>query len=406
MKTRVLIFSILAGLLSSSAHAQGLLNLTRSTADYTQNIPLTVSLKLSGGYDSMEYSDPLLSERNYDSYFMQAGLGLIYAKSDAVTQWSIGLDLGATRYFEDDWRGDDLYYNARLGFDVSHQVSRRLRLSNSFFIAYEMEPDYNTGYTSGRRLGQYLYGHENVSVAYAWSERFSTTTSYTLQGIYYTEDDDNFYGGQDDRLTHMFRQELSYQLTRRTSLNFEYRYAYTNYDRGAAPGSTDPDYQSHYALVGVDHAWSNRTNVHVRVGAEWYQSDRHDNVNPYLEAGFDYKLTKRSNLHWYAFVGSDGSDLGYYDQRISYRTGLSLSHAFTERFSVNAGIHYAYSDFEGNDLISDAEEHLINASLGFNYNFYRNLSLQGSYSYTTISSDESIREYDRHRVDLGLNATF
>ena len=406
MKTYLfpLVFAALS-FASTSLNAQGLLSLTQRNADYSENIPLTFNLSVGGGYDYTEYSTP--GSENVESYFAQAGVGLIYAQTGKTTQWNIGVDLGATRYFEDDQRGDDLYYNTRLALNFAHQFTRRLTFSNNLYFTYEIEPDYDIGFTSGRRNGQYIYAHENASVAYAWTERLATTTGYTAQMIHYVDDD--LTGQFEDRLTQIFSQQISYKISRKTSLTLEYRYSMTNYedaDEDNIAGVGNPDYTSHYLLVGVDQAWSDRLSASVRVGAELYQSDRQDKTSPYLEGSLSYQLAKRTNLNWYAQVGSDGSELGLYDARYSYRTGLNLSHQFTERFRGFTGVNYAYSTFEGNELVGDSNENQINASLGFSYNFWSNLSLEGSYSYTTIISDTEAREFQRHRVDLGLNATF
>ena len=48
----------------------------------------------------------------------------------------------------------------------------------------------------------------------------------------------------------------------------------------------------------------------------------------------------------------------------------------------------------------------INASVGMNYRLWKNLSVDANYSYTTIASDISSREYDRHYTTLGVNASF
>jgi len=37
--------------------------------------------------------------------------------------------------------------------------------------------------STAMRNGQYFYGYNNFAVSYAWSERFSTTTSYTADAI-------------------------------------------------------------------------------------------------------------------------------------------------------------------------------------------------------------------------------
>lgn len=388
--------------LAPSLSAQGLLGIGRST-DYLDEIPLTFNVGVSGGYDRTEYNT--LGQENTESAFVQAGVGLTYADSTAPTRWNVGVDLGTIYYLDDNVRSESYDYTARVAFNVAHEVNRRLQVSNNFYVTYETEPNYGIGVTTGRRTGQYLYGYNNTSVAYAWSERVATTTGYTIDGILYTDDD--LVSSFEDRTSHLISQQVSYALNRTTKLTAEYRFRYTVYAN--SPEDVDvasADYMSHYVLVGVDKAWSERTSGSLRAGAEMYQSDRADETAPYVEGALNYALSRRSNLRWYAQAGYDASELALYDSRYSVRTGIVASYQFTQSLSGRVGLHYVHSEFEGGEQLESSSEDEVNASLGLSYNFWNNLSLDANYSFTTISSDSTFREYDRHLVNLGLSAVF
>lgn len=385
--------------------AQGLLGLNQ-TVDYEEDIPFSVILSVRGGYDTIEYSG--MDGHNVDTGFIQGGVGLRYGSNDRVTPWNIGIDVGATQYMESVERDDDLFYNARLLFNISHSFSRRTTLANNFYVTYEIEPNYSAGVTAGRRAGQYVYGYNSTTLAYAWSQRVKTTTGYTVDGIKYVEDDE--IGSYEDRFSHTFSQQISYALSRRTALIAEYRFRFTDYRDTpqfvAGEEYINPDYTSHYILVGVDRAWSDRLTSSIRAGVELYESDRTSEASPYIEGSINYAVSRRTNVRWYLQAGHDGSELGFYNSRYSYRTGIIASHQITKRLNGYGGIHYVHSDFDaagGGESINEDE---LNASLGLTYNFWQNLSLDANYSYTTVASDEAFRDYDRHRVSVGLNATF
>lgn len=400
---------LFAGVLLATlpVHGQGLLAIGQQNADYPDSIPLTWTLSAGGGYESINYSNLSPELENVDSYFINGGIGVVYGVNERVTKWNVGADFGVIQYLDDVERAEDLYYNARLAFNISHQFSRRLTVSNNFYLTYEIEPDYGVGVTTGRRAGQYLYGYNNLSVAYAWSERISTTTGYTIDGIRYTDND--LVGEFEDRTSHLFSQQVSYAMSRTTKLVGEYRFGYTDFRNTPSAGgiqATNPDYTSHYILAGVDQAWSDRTSASFRAGAEFYQSDRSDETAPYLEASIDYAVSRKTHARVYAQLGYDASELGLYDSSYALHIGATATHQFTERLSGNVGLHYVHSDYSGNDAVESSSEDEINATVGLSYNFWNNLSLDANYSYTTISSDTEFRDYDRHRVNLGLNATF
>jgi len=387
-----------------SVHAQGLLAIGQNS-DYPENIPLTYTVSVGGGFDRIEYETLDPNAEDVDSYFLQGGIGAVYGVNDRTTKWNIGLDFGAIQYLDDAEREEDLFYNARAAFNITHQVNRRLTISDNFYLTYEIEPDYGVGVSTGRRDGQYLYGYNNASVAYAWSERVTTTTGYTVDGIRYLDDD--VTAEFEDRLSHTISQQVSYALSRTTTLTAEYRYRITNYDGNPEElEGEDRDFSSHFILVGLDQAWSERLTASLRAGAEIYESDRKSETAPYVEGAVNYALTRKTAVRAYVQSGFDGSELGLYDSRYSIRTGLTASHQFTQRLTGYTGVHYVFSQFEGSDEIEDSDENEFNASLGLNYNFWNNLSLDANYSFTTIDSDISSRNYDRNRVHVGLNATF
>ena len=398
MHAKLAILSVLGVfLVSADASAQGLLSL-KSQENLRESQPLAFTLGASGGYDRLDYKAPSNSPQDIDSFFIQGNVGAVYSDADAQTPWSVGADFGVLNYL-DDLRGtDDTYYNARLAFNVVHKASQRLRLANNFYATYEVEPDYAIGASTALRNGQYFYGYENFAVSYAWSERMSTTTSYTLDGIRYQDDD---LASSEDRLSHIIAQQFSYSISRNTKLVGEYRYRITDYD--SAPN----DYTSHYILAGIDQAWSERTTGTFRGGAELYESDRVEETAPYFEVGIDHATSKKTSVHFYGAVGFDGAELGDYDSRYAYRTGVTANHRVTDRLAVNGGVHYVHSDYEGNGVSTqNVTEQQVNASAGLAYRLWNNVSMDANYSYTLLNSDDELREYDRNRVSLGLSAQF
>ena len=387
---------------AAPALGQGLLALSgEGKSDYKENVPLTMSLNTGVGFDSIHYQDP--SQQSTDSVFLQGGVGLIYQHNDHTTKFSVNGEFDTLYYFDPMVNGDHTFYNSHVGVNYSQQINRRLSITDNFYLAYEMQPDYAIGATSTASSGQYLYGYNNFAVSYAWSQRFSTSTGYTIEGIHYNDSD---VGNVDDRLSHTFSQVFSYRLSRKTTLVGEYRFDLTNYKSGGTAQLANPDYTAHYALVGVDQAWSPRLNASARAGAEFYLSDRGDRTEPYFESSLTWAMSRTSSLRWYTQLGFDGSELGDYSARYSFRTGLVAARQFTERLSGNVSLNYVHSEFDGNDVVSSGNDNEVNAGIGVDYKLWRHVTLKANYSYTTISSDIDFRDYDRHYATVLLNATF
>jgi hypothetical protein len=283
-----------------------------------------------------------------------------------------------------------------------HRPSRRLTLSNNFYVTYEIEPDADIGATRLRRTDQYFYGYDRFAVSYAWTRRFSTVTSLIVHGIYYDEE------SAEDRYTIGFGQEFRYLWTRVTTLVGEYRYAFTDYDE------TDREYDDHYVLVGVDHAFSRVMRGTIRVGAQFRDGDNTGSeTSPFLEASLIHLINEGFSIRVFARYGFEDSELGTYELRESFRTGLSTSYEFTPRLIGSAGLQYVHSEYEDSvvDTIDDADEDYFGIYLGLSYLLYSNVRLNAGWSYSNLDSDRDFaddisRDYDRNKVYLGVSATF
>lgn len=390
-----------AGLLilasAGSAVGQGLLAVQNYSADFRTDQPLTWSAVVLGGYDTLDFKiDAPPAVQDIESFFIQGGLGVTYTDADKTTPWSMAVDFNVIHYLEGAARFDDIFINARAAFNLAHEFSERLRIANNFYIAHEVEPNLAAGASTVIFNGEYLYGFNNFNVSYAWSKRFSTVTSYTIDGVFY---DDATVSALEDRLSHLVSQQFIYQATQRTSLVAEYRYRRVDFQNRA-----DVDYQSHFALAGVDHAWSERLTGSVRAGAEFFQSDRSDQVAPYAETALEYAAARETQIRWFAALGFDAAEIGAFNNRYSARTGVNVNHQINKRFRINGGASYVYSVFD--QAAGDVVENSVLLSAGIGYQLWENIGLDAMYSFSVLHSDDATREFDRHRVTLGLNASF
>jgi hypothetical protein len=382
----------------TGAWGQGLVGIQNYSADFESDEPLNWSVTTRAGYDVLDYALSTTGNDSFESYYIQGGLGAAYTKADPTTPWSFNVDAGTVHYLDGIPRYDDTFYNARVAFNIAHQFSQRLKISNNFFLTYEAQPNVALGGSTTLFNGQYLYGFNNFNMSYAWSQRFSTTTSYTVDGIRY---EDEIVSDAEDRLTHLLAQQFSYALTKRTSLVAEYRYRTTKF-----ANAEGKNFQSHFALAGVDHAWSQRFAGSFRAGAEFFRSERSNSTAPYAELALNYALAKQTQARWFGAIGYDGAELSSYQSRYSLRTGLTVNHQINKRVGLHAGVQYAFSDFDGGNIVPDVTEHSLLMSTGISYNLTENVALDAAYSYSILSSDDEAREFQRNNISLGVTASF
>lgn len=394
----LMVIAVLSVLQHQDVRGQGLVGIQNYSGDFEADEPLTWSVTSRTGYDVLDYGLPSPGFNNFESYYVQGGVGATYKDADQTTPWSIAVDAGTVHYLDNIPRYDDTFYNARIAFNIAHQISQRLKLTNNFLLSYEAQPNLALGGTTSLFNGQYLYGFNNFNMSYAWSQRFSTTTSYTVDGIRY---EDEFVSDAEDRLTHLVAQQFAYALTQKVSLAAEYRYRNTKFATASIK-----DFQSHFALAGVDYAWSQRFTGSFRAGAEFFRSERSNNTAPYGEVALNYALARQTQARWFGAIGYDGAELGAFQSRYSLRTGLNINHQISKKVAVNAGMQYAYSDFDGGDVLQDVTEHSVLMSAGVSYNLTEHVALDAAYSYSLLNSDDASREFQRNNIAIGVTASF
>lgn len=87
---------------------------------------------------------------------------------------------------------------------------------------------------------------------------------------------------------------------------------------------------------------------------------------------------------------------------VNYATDLRLrvDHELLRNLLINGFAAYEQDDFQGGD--EDRTDNTIRVGAGLTYQLNRNLGLGANYEFSTRSSDDEFREYDRNRVVLSL----
>ncbi len=360
--------------------------------------PFRVSISVREGYDDNVYTT---STNTVESFYTNGHVVMDYKFGDARTQVAFQAFGGLSYYYNRPFgRGYDI--TTGLSLSVSHQATPRLGLGAALYLAYQSEPDFNTGFGVNRRSGEYFYSSDKFSTSYQWSPRFSTLTSYTLGVLNY---EDNSVGFFEDRVEHTFGNEFRFLVLPTTTAVGEYRYQITEFE--TAPR----DSMTHFVLGGLDHSFNPRFNISLRGGVQFREFDNFgDRTSPYAEGTLNYALTEKSSVSWNNRYGLDEPDVPGSPSRSSFRTGLRGNYAFTPRISSTLSIYYQHDENDGFQtpffFIPSFSEDTLDLSLGVRYEINSVFAALAGYSHTEVLSDITLREYARNRYYLGLNATF
>jgi len=325
--------------------------------------------------------------------------------------WDVYARLGVRHYFDSFERVpglgdvDETTFNATLGVNYTRRVSERLRFSSRNFVTYETEPDFANEASQSARVGNYFRWSSQNSVGYRWSERLGTSSGIDFSGIVYDDIDDSDF----TRVT--FRHQFRYRVSPVTVLTAGYRYGITNND-----GSNDSS--SHFITGGIEHRISPVSAIVLRGGVQIVDPDNGSSrAEPFVEGSFRSQLTQQLGVQAFLRYSSEefnqrvvsSSGTSFFEENQTLRFGLRANYALNPKVSLFGGVSVIFTDYQ--DAITpvgapDGDETLVNLNIGASYQLTDNLYLTGSYNYTDVSSDFDGREYDRNRVQLGVQATF
>ena len=384
-----------------SVSAQSLFDLAPSNDD-SEPLPLTWTAGASLGFD--DNAVPLVAGSDESSLYGSAYVGASFLSRTPATTTEFFARLGIVHYLDDIDVGtqsvDQSSSVAGFGLNWTNRISDRLRFVSRNTLNKEREPDYAQGF-QGAASGDYLRWSTDQAVGYRWSERLGTYTGFRYEDVSY-EDIDGF-----DRSSLTLYNDFRYQLSPQTVATFTYRLS--EVDGGAVSDSTNS-----YFLVGLEHRFSPNTLGVIKGGVQNRDVDGGgDSSNPYFEASVRSQINEQFTIRSYVRYGVEDyarSIIGInFEGSETLRLGLTGTYGVSEQLSLNAGVNYVslgYVDSIPAGL--DVDEDSLNLSVGFRLELSDTMWLNGSYNLETLSSDFVAvdREYDRNRINLGINTTF
>jgi hypothetical protein len=288
---------------------------------------------------------------------------------------------------------------------ITYKASPRLTLGSTLLVEYLTEPSFDAPGGLNSRNGNYFYTTDKAFVAYNWSHRFSTKTSYTFEAFNY---DNSAVGSFSNRVSNTFGNEFHFQLVPTTSLGAEYRYAIVTYEDGSLNSTT------HFALGGIDHTFNPRLSASLRGGAEFRSYQNHsDRSSPYFEGTVTYALGKRVSMSWNNHYGIEEPGVVGPQNRKTFRTGLQTKFNLTSRISSNLDLYFVHDNYPS--FISGTppvvtpgfSENTFDGNLSLRYAITSLFGVQAGYHYTDLSSEAQFpRDYSRNRVYAGVSLTF
>jgi len=349
------------------------------------------------GYDSNLFTT---NEDPVGSFYSNVAAGVAYDFGSPRLRGTVSLGGGVTYYYTRP--GEKIDYTGELSGEFEYRISPRMTLGGFTSTAYLSQPDLFIAGTSARRDGDYFFTDTGLDLSYAWSERVSSVTGYRFSSYYYVEDALNRSQG---RISQEGAQSLRFQLWPKTVIVGEYRFNPVTYYYA------DQNNCGNYGLLGFDHQFNPRSFWSVRAGVEQrFLNNAVDGrslyFGPYAQSEFEYFYGPTSFVSLLMRYGTEGSGLNGVTIRETFRTGIVVNHALTSRITLGLGFAYLHNRYDQPGVILDFTENIFEVSPEVNFQVNRWLALEAGYNFTTVLSEESVREYSRNIGYVGMVFSF
>ncbi len=350
---------------------------------FSQPRGLTLSTSVVGGYNdnvNAATGASTSSTGGSGSLYTSDYASLSYTFGTPRTQVSLTTGGGVTYYFD---RPEEGYNPAGyLGLSLTHKPSERMTLSLSVFASYQSQPDLSTNLGSNQQLGSFIHSTDTISLAYSWTPRFSTVTSYTLDLLNYFSS----AGSLQNRMEHTFGEQFRYLLWPTTAGVAEYRYKIIDYESAPLDSTTN------FLLAGLDHTFTPRLNGTFRGGVELRSSESNGfQAGPYFQSALTYIL-HNGFVIWTNSYSIEESDTVGVSSAPAFRTGLTLNYGLTRRLSGNLALFYVSGGNQSGGT-SSSSGNTIDISPSLRYLITRRLSANAGYHHTSGSGSSSQNNY-------------
>jgi hypothetical protein len=374
--------------------------------------PVQFYASIFGGYDD---NVGTRGGPKQGSAFSGGNIVLDYTFGDPRLQIILNLGAGGSYYFDRPSPAapgpspspvpsttQDYDVDFKAAFGITYKSSPRLTLGATVLLDYLTEPNFDNPGGLNSRSGNYFYTTDEFFVTYAWSRRFNTKTSYTLETYQY---DDSTVGSFSNRVSNTFGNEFRLQMVPTTMLVAEYRYGIVTYENSSLDSTTQ------YALGGIDHTFNPRFSGSIRGGAEFRSYDNDgDRTGPYFEGSLNYAVGKRTTVSWNARYGLEEPEVPGAQSRTTFRTGLHGKFDLTSRISSSIDAFYTHDEYHALatalNPIAPFSEDTFDIGLNLHYAITPLIGVQAGYHYTDITSGVAGREYSRNRVSGGVSLKF
>lgn len=358
-------------------------------------------LQAAGNYDSNVFA---VKDDVEDDFY-----ATVAPRLTAQSQWSrhsLTLDAGAEAAFYKD-HTDNNYQDFDTGAEGRLDVTRADIVTGNLRIGRGHE-DRDDPEDAGEEsdLTQYFEGNTGLGYRHNFN-RLYTAVRGELRRMDY-EDDGDINNDDRDHNRYLTGLRVGYNISPRFDLFADAAYRWVRYDETPNDAGEDRNNKGYVLRLGsgIDITSILFGEVYAGYTSVEYDDDNLESVSSPIAGGrLTWNVTPLTSvifslegqLKETTVTGEDGDQAS---GRVNSDASVNVWHELLRNVLLNGYAQYIRDDFEGIARTDDT----YRVGGGVRYLLTRRFSIDGGYTYSTRSSDESDREYDRHQVRLGVTA--
>lgn len=333
-----------------------------------------------------------------DSLVTKAGLGFDVQLYSPRSLFTFDIHANAD-HFWDRPGPKQTDYNGGVTFSFLYRFTPRMQFTAQINAAYLSQPDLariNTPQEQGG--GAYINSNAKLDLSYRWTPRLTSVASVSSNALLFQETAEES-GNYSETI---FGTELRYLWSPRMTVLGEVRYSTITYDQDPTRDSTTA-----YVLLGLETRLSARFSGTLRLGqsVRTFEQSGQRAMTPYMETSIAYKTGPTSVLNWNTRFGFE-EPASAMDERLVFRSGLSYAQAFSPRLSGQASLNFLHDITTTEGAEEESVQDTIDGTLRLEYSVTKRFTLNSTYTYTTLITNQKLRDYYRSRLFIGGEYTF
>ncbi|MBI3874650.1 MAG: outer membrane beta-barrel protein [Verrucomicrobia bacterium] len=405
---------------SAGLVALGALGVAPAHAEDTGK-PWNVSASLRGFYDDNWNTAPSHSATpRASSYGIELSPSLGYKETFGPTQLTLGYIYGL-KYYENR-PGNDADHSHQADLKVHHDFPERYKLDLTDSFAVSQEPgvlDPASITTPFRSNGNNIRNTVGLTFGAELTPLFSLEVGYSNSFYDYEETGTDSRSALLDRIEHLGHADLRWQARADTIGILGYQFGYTDQTSkdiittiiGPQPASVR-DARSHYGYVGVDENFTPELLGSLRVGYQYTEYPKapaglpQSSSSPYVDASGTWKYSPDGTVQLGVKHTRNATDVLTAMDAESTTVYGQLTHNIASVFKTSLIAQFQNSEFKGG-LNNGLQERIFLGGVNVAYDIIKErLTAETGYNYDRVDSEIVGRSLYRHRVYIGLKASY